>query len=518
MYNNENENNEMNINNEAVENESVETEAVEAEDMSCEADSTEVEAEAVEEVKVRKPMSNHAKFRTVSGVMTALVIVAVIIVNLLVGAIGNKVNTKIDLTAGKILDLADETIDTVKGLEKEVNVYSLIPEGSEDEVLKAIDEILVRYQQLSNKITYRKIDTVSNPEFLQKYSANGAQINVYSVIFESSDKFKVVDVNDIVSVNQQTGQIQSLSAEQKFTSALMYVANDALVKVGIVQGHNEITFSEYDSVVLEPENYDAVEVNLITGSIPEDVNTLIIPAPQRDFTPDEINALDSFFDRGGKVQLIMDFVAEPLPTLEAYLAEWGVTMYNGFVVEQDSNKFVNQPTLVVPEILSTDMTDAILERNLSMVYPQARAMKVDTVSGVEKTDLVVSSETSFVRTNFEATELEMVEGDIAGPAVIATMLSRYHENGTGKLMIMGGTGIFQAFSLTAYANKDFYYNTMADMTDSKESIYIRPKDVSPNVLAITAQQALILAGITVIVLPLLILIAGFVVWFKRRHL
>ncbi len=511
MYNNENENNELNIN-ETAENEAVETEAVEI------AEETDVAVETVEETKKeRKPLSRRAKFRTVSGIMTALVIAAVIVVNLLVGAVATKVNTKIDLTAGRVLDFADETIDVAKKLEKEVNIYSLIPEG-EDEVLKSLDQILVRYQQLSDKINYERIDTVANPQFLQKYMGDTTQFNVYSIIFECGDKFRVVDINDTVTMNQQTGQVQSLSAEQKFTSALMYVANEATVKVGVVQGHNEVVFDSFDSVVLEPENYDAVEINLSTAPIPEDVNMLIIPSPQRDFTPDEINALDAYFDRGGKAQLLIDFSTETLPTLEAYLKEWGVTLYNGFVMEESTNKFISYPNYIIPEILPGEVTDDIISNNILMVYPTSRGMKIEKTPNVENMDLLMSSDTSYVRTNFESTETTKTDGDIDGPVVIATMLSRFSQNGSPKFMIMGGIGIFEAFDLSAYANKDFYYNSMAYMTDSPESIYIRPKDISPSILAMPAMTALIFAGITVIVIPLLILIAGFVVWFKRRHL
>ncbi len=511
MYNNENENNELNINEVP--------EAVEAE-VEDAADTAEPENEVYVAPKAeveRKPMTRRAKYKAVSGVMTALVVAAVIVVNLLIGAVGTRVNTKIDITAGKILDFADETIEAAKSVENDVTIYSLIPE-SNDEVLDAIDQILTRYSQLSSKIKYVRIDTQQNPEFLQKYTTDAAQFNMYSVIFERGDKFRVVDVNDTVTINQQTGQVQSLSAEQRFTSALMYVSNDATVKVGVIQGHNEIDFANFNSVVLEPENFDAVEINLLTGGIPADVNMLIIPAPQRDFTPDEINALDAYFDRGGNAQLIMNYLTESLPNLEGYLAEWGVTVHPGFVVEESSNKYVSYPNYIIPDILSNEITEGIIANNLFMIYPTARGMKVQSISGVESMDLLKSSDTSFVRTDFESQELTMGEGDIDGSAVIATMLTRYTDSDASKFMILGGTGVFEAFSLDAYANKDFYYNSMAYMTDSKESIYIRPKNMSPEFLLIPAATARVIMGVTVVLIPLLILIAGFVVWNKRRHL
>ena len=94
--------------------------------------------------------SRRAKFRAVSSVMAVLVVAAVIVGNMLIGAISSKVNTKIDLTSGKVLDFADQTLEVVKNLEKEVNIYSLIPQGSISsnqsivEAADMVDEVLKR--------------------------------------------------------------------------------------------------------------------------------------------------------------------------------------------------------------------------------------------------------------------------------------------------------------------------------------------------------------------------------------
>ena len=61
-------------------------------------------------------------------------------------------------------------------------------------------------------------------------------------------------------------------------------------------------------------------------------------------------------------------------------------------------------------------------------------------------------------------------------------------------------------------------NSLGWLKGQKESLTIRPKSMQQMRLSISGLWALILSGLVVIVLPLLILGAGFVVWMKRRHL
>lgn len=466
-------------------------------------------------------MSKRAKLRTASGIMTVLVVVAVIVANMLVGAIGGKMNIKIDLTASRILDFADETLDVLKNLDKEIAIYSLIPDSipsnnqSIVEAADMVDAVLEKYSKLSDKITYKKIDTLKNPEFVSKY--DDPAMSEYPVIFDGGDKYKVVSINEIVSVNSETQNVQFFSAEQKFTSAIVYASSETSVKVGVVQGHGEISYDESAKNLLQPENYESEEINLLSGEVSEDIDMLLISSPRTDFAPDEINVLDAYFDRGGKVQLILDYMGKELPVLEGYLKEWGVTVYNGYIMEEDADNIYNGvPAYIFTTIKDTPITKEIISNKYRLLYPQARGMKITPVSGVENLDLLTSSDSSFVKVDFSSQDTSKSANDIEGPAVIATILSRFSQNGNPQFMIMGGSGIF-AGSVTA-ANEDLFYNSISYMTGNERSIYIRPKDISPNVLWLSFNQVLVIAGITVVLIPLIILIVGFAVWFRRRHL
>lgn len=457
--------------------------------------------------------------KTTAAVFTVLVLAAVVLANVIIYFLGQKVSTNIDLTNQKVLELSDETVDLVQGVTQDIQIYSLIPQTVEDELLSILDDILEQYQKLSPHITYQKIDTTQNPTFIQKYQQTGETLNAYSIIFESGSRFKVVDVNDTISVNRQTSQAQYLSAEQNFTSAITYVTSQEDTKIAIIQGHGEVETSIFESM-LSAENYTVQGLNLATEEIPDDVKLLILASPQTDFIAEEIDKLDRFFDRGGRAQIMLDVSVTTLPRLEEYLAEWGVTMELGFVVENDTSHYLQSQLLLLPDIESTDFTETIVDNQLRVAFPQARGITISRVAGVESQNILTTSTNSFIRTDVENQEIKMADGDIPGPVTVAALLTRSTSDVAAQMLVTGGTGFLSQMFLeeSGFANNDFFMNSLSYLTEQENSIYIRPKDVSPSLLAITGSQALLYGGIVLIAIPLVILLAGLFVWLRRRHL
>lgn len=474
---------------------------------------------AEKKITDNKNAVKRAKLTLTSGVVLVMVIAAVIIANLLVAAIGQRVSTKIDVTDSKMYSFTDETMQVINTLEKDVVIYSLIPEDSKADdktvldALDLVDETLARYDDVSSKIKYKKIDAKKNPDYLHKYSDNDQPISYYSIIVECGDRFRVIDVNAVISLNEKTHKVQFFSLEQKVTMAIVNVARSSDIVVGYVNNHSAaITFDAFNEQVMKPEGYSAVAVDLMVGGVPEDVDILMIVSPTIDFTNEEINQLDSYFGRGGRVQLIMDHFSGELPVFEEYLTEWGVTFYDGYVVENNANNvYSSTPEYIIPEIKDSPVTKNFIANNYRIVYPVARGMKFDTISGISRQDLLVASADSFVYDAYDK-----VEGDTIaeGPVVVSAILTGIPTNeGVPALMITGGNGIF-----ATEIGFDFFNNSIAYMTNNEESIYVRPKDISPSVLFISMEKILIITVVTVGVIPLILLIIGFAVWYTRRRL
>lgn len=507
MYNENNENNEINISEEV----SPETVAVTSDEKPVK--------------KERKPLSKKVKYRINFSTVAVLFVAVFVAVNLLCGALSERINLNIDLTSGGLLSISDETKAVLKNLSKddEITIYSLVPDndGNEyvQELMQKIEKIVERYPQESSNITYKKIDTVANPDFLTPYLEDGLMLNQYSMIFECGDKATAVDLNKVLVMDSEGKSIESLSAEQEFTAAIVRVTSETAARVGVVSGHEEaIDFDTMDQMVLSPENYEAVYVDLYSGTVAEDIDLIIIPAPTKDFDPVEIETLDNYLDNGGRVQLVLESDSDATPNLMNYLKEWGVsTLAKGYVYETSPQRYIQYPTNILANVVESEITKGFVDDNTKLVYPIAKALDVSEVYGIESQNLLTSFSTAFAKFDPSTPADEKKPEDIEGPVVLSTILSKGGEN-PNRLMILGGSGIFSGFGTNIYANEDFYYNSIAYLTDAEGSVYIRPKDISPVVLPIPQMQANLIAILVVVVIPLAMLIAGFVVWNKRRHL
>ena len=142
---------------------------------------------------------------------------------------------------------------------------------------------------------------------------------------------------------------------------------------------------------------------------------------------------------------------------------------------------------------------------------------------IEIEPLLVTSDDAWGRTDYTSTAPDKEEGDIDGPFNIAVAIAdktwdekigKYHET---KLVVAGDAEFIDS-RFASIGNADFILNSLNWLQDKQESISIRPKSLLSQYLNINAFQRLLFAGITVILIPLIILGAGLVMWLRRRHL
>ena len=469
-------------------------------------------------------MKKNKKYMATAGIITCLLIVAIIIVNVLVGAASSKVNLKIDMTKDGILSFSDTTKDTLAKLDSEINVYSLIPDDESSSIVNQFREIIEKYSKMSSKINYQIIDTEKNPEFVQKYANAGENISIYSVIFESDKRHKVVDLNDAISMNSTTGSIEYISAEKFFTSAIMYVISDQTTKIGVVEGHGEMASASYFESLLKDEGYVVESVNLVTGNIPENVNMLIISTPEKDYASDEIDKINAFLDKGNSIQVLMSPTIAKLDNLYAYLSKWGVEFKPGYIAEKNKNNYYQSQLFVIPEMVESDVTADLISGKMMILYPACRGIKDNTNTNITEHVLLTTGDDAIVKSDVNEVvtdgAISAGDNDFVEKSNLAVILEKKIDDEKSAKMFVSGSIQFIQQSLISsnFANNDFYMNTIAYLTDNQTNIYIRAKDVSTPYITISAMWGLIFGAITVIIIPLVFLVIGLVIWMRRRHL
>ena len=134
--------------------------------------------------------------------------------------------------------------------------------------------------------------------------------------------------------------------------------------------------------------------------------------------------------------------------------------------------------------------------------------------------MLTTTAKSWGKKNLTSASTEKETGDIDGPFDVAVAITDTQTAGTAKIVIFSSSGFLnsQISTVTNGGNLDLFMNSMNWVQDLKDNISITPKDLTSEGLKITQAQTLGYSGLVIIVIPAIVMIAGVVVWLRRRHL
>lgn len=470
-------------------------------------------------IKNKVTLGDKQKLKITSSYFTIMLVLVLVVANILMAVIGTKLPTKFDLTQSKVLDFSDTTISVLDNLDKDVKIYGLI-KGAEQNydgvAMSAINEIIKKYVRLSDKITYQEIDPMNNPQFLMSYTKDGQEITDYSVVVEHGDEYRVIYLTEMFTINSNTGYTETIMAEQLLTAAIVNVTSGEAVNVQVVEGHGEVLGAEYLNSVLTTDNYNISSVNLLSGDINEDTDILIMGMVSSDYITPEIDKVEEFLSKGGKLQVLTGADLLKYPVLDKFYRSWGIEFKKGVIAETQSGMYYETPYVLLPNIESSDITDYIAENKLTMIVPNAAAISVTDVDNIDYTYLLSSSPNSYLSTNPSNGEYQ--EGDEKGPFSISVYATRENEDGSKAEAVFSGTLFSLTYQYMTAGNQNFMSNTMSALSGKDSAMLINAKDVSTSMLSVNGILAVVIAVILTILVPLALIIYGIAIWLKRRHL
>ena len=217
-----------------------------------------------------------------STAMLAAVLVLAVLLNLLVRAIPAKY-TEFDLSEAKMYTLSDSTKALVEGLEKDVYIYYLCETGSEDTI---ITKLLDHYAAESGHLSWEQKDPTLYPTFAAKYGAEN--VSTGSLIVTCGENSTVLDAADLYEYDYTdyytTGSASvTFGGEKQITSAIYKLTAAGQSHAYYTTNHGEQTLTDSLTDALDAQNIDAQPLDLLTSTIPEDCDLLIINAPTTDF-------------------------------------------------------------------------------------------------------------------------------------------------------------------------------------------------------------------------------------------
>lgn len=465
-------------------------------------------------------MRKNTKFGINALIITLVTVAVVILLNAVITTIAGKTALKIDLTRNKVYEFSEHTKEVMKSLDKEITVYALYPPNTDtNDYITYAEEYLAKYEELNKNFKVTFIDPYTNPNFGKKYETQGQSIDVGAIILECGEKVEVVHMYQMYSANSLTGT-ESINMEKAITAAVMKVTGKAkTTKVYFTEGHGEYPAVELMYALFD-SGYEVAGLNITANGIPQDAAMLVVAAPATDFTVEERDALDLYLDAGGKALFMFESGMPRPERLSSYLAEWGLVPNNDLVIE--TNSFMrkhNGQLVAMGTLVSHDITDNLIEQNLDYIMPTMGSIEMNelNIRRAQITPLITTSEKSWNKVDF--TSLEKTEGDKNGPFVVAALSEMPNED-RSSIMVIGSLSAIEGEQIlqeSSYANSDFILNAIGYITEADNSMDIRAKQITAPRLYLNQTQVVIMVMMLQYILPLLIIIIGFIVWLKRRY-
>ncbi|MBR4032720.1 MAG: Gldg family protein [Clostridia bacterium] len=322
-------------------------------------------------------------------VITAVVLLAVVIFNILFSVIGDRQMFYIDLSqtlyksgktnmytlsddckdmiADRVIPMIDQTNKERAGRGEDPIKLNIVF-CSDRDVLE--DDELTRYvsytarsiaKRFPDHVSVQYINIATNPSSVQKYKVNSAATLYNSdVIVEFGSEYLVQGVNSFYYTESTADKPWAYNGEQRLTAMIMSVTRVESPICCITSNHGESLFDgngnvkeEYSTFIslIESAGYTVQILDLENEDIPEDCRMIITFDPSEDYKAfgeldegeiSEIEKLDKYLDQSKSFFFICNPDTPKLPSLEEYLEEWGVSVnrdenFQNYVIEDQIN-------------------------------------------------------------------------------------------------------------------------------------------------------------------------------------
>jgi ABC-type uncharacterized transport system involved in gliding motility auxiliary subunit len=451
---------------------------------------------------------------------TNLLIAALAVLGIitLVEAISLRHSYRFDLTANKRYSLSSQSQQLLAALPQPVKATAFYQDTQVGR--ETAKDLLEQYAYYSKQFTYEFIDPDRNPGLAKRYG-----ITSYgTIVLESGNKEEKVLTAD----------------EENLTNALLKVIREGKKVVYFLEGHGEhsINSSERDGYAeakraIESQNYEVKTVSLLTeGKLPDDATMLIVAGPRKDLLEPELAEITRFIDRGGKVLFLLD--PEGAPALVQYLANYGIQVVQGVVVDMVSRMF--GADYLMPVITTYEQHPITKNFEVASFFPLALAVKTTEKmpDRVSAQILAKTSPNSWLKRDMEELKAELrAEGrpaynerlDEKGPvpvAAVATVTpqrrgSSEQEPKNARLVVFGDSDFASNNYLNLSGNRDLFLNTVSWLAEEENLIAIRPKESGQFFNPVTADQQQLIFWLSMIVLPAVVIGSGMATYMWRRQ-
>lgn len=449
-----------------------------------------------------------------------VLITALIFTNLTFAELPSKY-TEIDISGKGIYTLDPRTIEIVKGVDKDIDIYWIVQSGNEN---KEIEVLLNRYGDLSEHINVYKTDPIVDPDLINFYTSDPASDN--SLIIAGNNRSRYIDYNEIFAYNYNyfsDGEVTTgFNGESLITSAIDYINSGDMPKIYKITGHDEITLSTEFEEKINKNNFILEDLNL-TGKLnmPEDADCLLVAGPKKDFTEEECLLIEEYLNDGGKLLVYTDYGYTDFPNLMNILEQYGVKASDGLVLEQDTSMYyANYPMQLIPDVKYHDITSSVINSGLTVLVPVAHGLKVEPEAGEsgKVKSLLDTSSDAYAKSENTGVILKS-ENDEAGPFSLGAVLDLGTEKNNAQIVWFTTSELLnkEYDGLVNGADTQLAITSLSWLTDKESTVVIPSKTISTDNIVVPGGYAVKIGVILICTVPMLYLALGAAITIKRKR-
>ena len=425
---------------------------------------------------------------------------------------------------------SDATISLLQKITEPIHIRAFVRE-SDAALISETKHLVKKYQRFKANITLEFTDPTKEPDLIRELGLRG-------------------DGELLLQLGERS-EIALASTELNLTNALYRLSRASERWILFLEGHNERSpygDTNYDysawTKMMKSKGLRVRGYNLASNpNIPTNTSVLVVADPQKDLLPGEINILLDYIDKGGNLLWLIE--PKELITLEPLAEALGIELISGMVVDPNTQLLgINDIRFtLIPEYPKSPITNNFTTMT---IFPTAKALEFYGTEDWDAVDILETLPRTWSETDEFTPEVTLDAGqDIPGPLVIGLSLSRtptleeieesmdleaetFSELDSQlaaleptqeqqRIVVIGDSDFASDAYVGQAGNLDLAMNIVNWLTNDETFIDIPHKTNSDLAFELTKIKQIIIGVGFLLVIPLLLLLSGIIIWYRRRR-
>lgn len=265
----------------------------------------------------------------------------------------------------------------------------------------------------------------------------------------------------------------------------------------------------------------------MSPEIPDDCDLLFLYAPTSDITDDEKTIIENYLNDGGKVYLILGDTTADTPNLDGIMSDYGLKKVSGYIADTQRCYQGNYYAIFPQLSLSGDLGSGI-SNQMVLLLNSFGMEKTDTDNdNLTVTPFMQTSSSGYAVTEDDQTQGQYILGAVSTNTVSVDSSDSDSEDTddstdstetkTARLTVLASASMISSDitdQLMTLDNLTLFVNSVTENFDNVSNVAIEAKSLSTETN--TPMHAGAFSILVIFIIPLAILIIGFVIWMRRR--